>query len=209
MGKGKRLRTKDTGSVAIDYWHGGAAGRAIGDMLVPGIQVAGYRDTVLASMSESTLADYRPEFTYITTDRDLAFDFAVLHQKSGLGASALYKVSPLGSVTHDPDFPAGVSFRVGGAKVLTIEPDEFTPLTRESGASLGYTTWDDGSPMYDSNGFPLPNKMQRYFGIQPEDLRPLGFAAEFHAIHGRCMTLIKEKNPGGISPTEFARAKAR
>ncbi|WP_157407748.1 hypothetical protein [Arthrobacter sp. ZBG10] len=207
MGKGSRLRKKEVPNGAAVYWHGGAAGRAVGEALIPGVQVPGYRH-VVAAFTPQGFAEYRPDFAYITTDRDLAFDYAVEYYKLGLGPSSLYKVVPLGKSTHDPDYPTGVSFRCKGSRVVAVELDEFTVLTKETGAALRYRTWDDNSPLFDNDGYPLPNKVQKHFGVTAEDLRNLGYGADFSAIHQRCMELVGIRNPG-ITQADIDRVIAK
>lgn len=173
------------------FWHGGAAGRKVGDFLIPGTQVLGYQ-RVLQSMSEAGRAEYRPDFTYVTTDRDLAFDYAL--QLLLLSPVALYRVIPE-NPTHDPDYPPGVSFRCSRAQVVAIEPDRFSSATRHTGAARRYVTWDDGSRMYDNDGYPLPNKLHQHLGVTPAHLRNLGSEAPFHLIERRCSETIQRLHP--------------
>lgn len=193
VGKGSRLRKQEATRKETVYWHGGAPGRVVGEELIPGDQVPGY--VHLDALTQEDLAEYRPDFVYVTTDRDLAHDFAVKHVQLD-GAAALYRVVPLDKPTHDPDYPAGVSFRCTAAKVTAVESDPFSDSTRLTGAALRYTTWDDNSRMYDESGYPLPNKLQRHFGVTPEHLRHLGYGAEFPDIHQRCAQVVMELNPG-------------
>lgn len=173
------------------FWHGGAAGRKVGDFLIPGTQVPGYR-RVLQSMSEADRAEYRPDFAYVTTDRDLAFDYAL--QLLLLGPVALYRVTPE-DPTHDPDYPQGVSFRCSRAQIVAIEPDRFSSTTRDTGAARRYITWDDGSRMYDDAGYALPNKLHQHLGMTPAHLRSLGFEAPFHLIERMCSETIRRLHP--------------
>lgn len=174
------------------FWHGGAAGRQVGDFLIPGTEVPGYRN-YLQRMSKEMLAEYRPDFVYITTEKDLAFDYAVYF--SQLGPAALYKVVPE-RVEHDPDYPSGVSFRCSRAQVISIEEHEFSPGTPLTGASLRHQTWSDGSQLYSDDGFPLPNRAQARLGVLPEDLRGLGYNATFTDISRRITKVVEERNPG-------------
>lgn len=196
MGKSKRLRNQGTRAETVAYWHGGTAGRAVGEVLVPGLQVPGY-GSVLAGItgSKKRFRDYRPDYVYVTTDRDLAFDFAVRHLTLGLD-SALYRVFPQGKPSHDPDYPVGVSFRCRSANVLAVEPDIFDASSVESGAARKYMTWDDGTPLYDLEGYALPNQLQHHFGMRPQHLRSLGKAAEFPLIHRRCSEVLQQLVPG-------------
>lgn len=177
---------------AVEYWHGGAAGREIGEQLVPGTVAPGYSH-VVDSMTPAEFAEQRPDYVHITTDRNLAFDYAISFAK--FGPAALYRVRPLGHLEHDPDYPRGVSHRCRTALVLAVEPDVITAETAETGAARGYETWDDGSPLYDGEGYPLPNKMQQHFGITPDQLRSLGYGADIDAINSRVVQLAREMRP--------------
>ncbi|MEJ1116831.1 hypothetical protein WBN73_21205 [Paenarthrobacter sp. CCNWLY172] len=205
MGKGSRLRKQGNREDAVIYWHGGAAGRRAGDELVPGVQVPGYRH-VVSALSPESFADYRPDYAYITSDRNLAFDFAAQYFKLGLGPAAVYKVVPVGKTSHDPDYPVGVSFRCRAARVLTVEPDVFNASTPETGAALGYTTWDDDSPMYDASGYPLPNKLQQHFGVGAHHLWSLGKGAGFPEIHRRCSEVLKQLGVTQSDINEYQRS---
>jgi hypothetical protein len=183
------------------YWHGGAVGRAIGDHLIPGTDVPGYSNIVTAIFATGKFDELRPDYVYITTDRNLAFDYAISWAKFG-PAAALYRVKPLGHLEHDPDYPRGISHRCRSAVVLAVEPDVITAETPETGAAFGYETWDDDSPLYDSEGYPLPNKTHQHFGVTPAHLRSLGYRADFEAIAYRCTQEMRELNPN-LTPADF------
>lgn len=169
---------------------------------MPGVQVPGY-EQIAHLLTGKDWEDYRPDFVYITTDRNLAYDFAVLQFELD-EAAALYRVVPLTKPTHDPDFPPGISFRCAAARVVAVEPELFSASTKVSGAAIGYATWDDHSPLYDPDGYALPNKLQRHFGVTPEHLRHLGYAANFEDIRRRCQQVLKSLNPG-ITQADFDR----
>lgn len=176
----------------IEYWHGGAAGRGVGEKLVPGTEAPGYSH-VVESMSPDEFDQQRPDFVHITKDRNLAFDYAVSFAK--FGPASLYRVRPLGHLEHDPDYPRDVSHRCLSALVIAVEPDAITAETAETGAARGYETWDDGSPLYDSNGYPLPNKVQQHFGVTPAHLRSLGYAADIDEINHRAVQTVQSLHP--------------
>jgi hypothetical protein len=184
---------------AIEYWHGGASGRGVGEQLVPGTEAPGYSH-VVDRMSPEDFAQQRPDYVYITSDRNFAFDYAVSFAK--FGAASLYRVKPLGHVEHDPDYPRGVSFRCRAALVLAVEPDVITEETAETGAARGYETWDDGSPLYDPAGYPLPNKVQQHFGVTPAHLRSLGYGADFDLINLRSVETVRTLHPD-LSPRDI------
>lgn len=194
MGKGKRLRRANKAPArAVTYWHGGSTGRSVGDELIPGAEVA-RRTGVGHLINKEDFQDYRPDFVYITTDRDLAIDFGIL--QGHVLPAALYRVAPIGAVQHDPDFPRGVSFRCLRAEVLEVEMgglDESTPLTN---ASYHYQTWDDGEDLYDTNGYARPSKAARHLGVTEGDLYRLGRYPDFPYINARCSEIVAARNPG-------------
>jgi hypothetical protein len=197
MGRKNKASRKAKAPV-VEYWHGGASGREVGDQLVPGTQVPGYSH-VVASMTPEEFAEQRPDFVHITSDRNLAFDYAISFAK--FGPAALYRLRPLGHLEHDPDYPRGVSHRCRSALVLAVEPDVITAETVETGAARGYETWDDGSPLYDDEGYPLPNRLQQHFGITPAHLRSLGHGADIDAINNRVIQTARDLRPG-LSPED-------
>lgn len=187
------------------YWHGGAAGIAVGEALLPGTAIPGYVETYLSGMNEQDFADYAPDFVYITVDRDLAYDFAVKTAQFGKGAS-LYRVAPKGVPSHDADFPEGVAFKCRMANVLEVAVEEFDEKTQQTRVAQGYMTWDDGVPIYDAAGYALPSKTAAYLGVKSEDLRSLGRWSEFENIHAALIRHIEKIRPG-ITPAEGARIR--
>lgn len=191
MGR-KHKASRKAKAPVVEYWHGGASGREVEDQLVPGTEAPGYSH-VVASMTPEQFAEQRPDFVHITSDRNLAFDYAISFAK--FGPAALYRVRPLGHLEHDPDYPRGVSYRCRSALVLAVEPDVITAETVETGAARGYETWDDGSPLYDDEGYPSPNRMQQHFGITAAHLRSLGQGADIDAINNRAIQTARELRP--------------
>ena len=194
MTRNKKQKKTQQPAPKVTYWHGGAGGRMVGDDLLPGTQIPGYGEH-LRSLGADFMEEYAPDFVYITSDRDLAFDFAVRH--AALGAdTAVYQVAPKGKPSHDGDFPAGVSFRCRSARILAVDSDGIKASTKDTGAALGYVTWDDGAPMYDTELYPLPSKALRHLGVTPDDLRSLGRGPEFDTILARCSAVMHHLNPG-------------
>lgn len=183
---------------AVEYWHGGSAGRAVGELLVPATDVPAYSQAI-AEIPKELFNQQRPDYVHITTDRNLAFDYAISGAK--YGPVALYRVKPLGHLERDPDYPA-VSHRCRSAMVLSVEPDVITAETPDTGAHLRHSTWDDGSPLYDSEGYPLPNKTHRHFGVKASDLRALGYGANFDMIANQCTQTMVGLNPN-LKPKDF------
>lgn len=206
MGKGNRKRQAKEAAANLSYWHGGFRGRVVGDQLIPGIEVPGYGGQFAAALASSEwMQDYRPDFVYVTTDRDLAYDFAAYKAMLGHGAT-LYRVEPLGKPIHDPDYPKGISFRCSGARVVAVEAEGIDHATTLSGAAHGYMTWDDGSPVYDDEGYPLPSKGLKHLGASANDLQTLGTYTEFEEIQEFAIRLVFERNPG-ITIEEIRRVR--
>jgi hypothetical protein len=138
------------------YWHGGSAGLTVGDRLLPLAQVPSQQG--LLGLRPLRHADvYDPQHLYVTTDRDLDLDFAIDFVKFIGKPAALYQVRTLGSLMHDKDYPRGVSFGCAqGAIVSGVTPVESSMA--KTGAARGYKTWSDHCPMYDTEGYALPNK---------------------------------------------------
>lgn len=138
---------------------------------------------------------YDYNLLYVTTDRDLALDFAIGYAKVIGRPAALYQVRPLGGRVHDSDYPLGVSFGCSeGALVQGISP--VTALMAVTGAALGYKTWSDDMPMYDRSGYALPNKLQKHLGITPVDLRSLGIGPTYDEIVMLVHTIVRQRHPG-------------
>jgi hypothetical protein len=92
MGKKNGSTKKES---AVVYWHGGAAGRAIGDQLIPGTDVPGLSEK-FASITPELFDQQRPDFVHITTNRNLAFDFAISCAQTG--PAVLYRVKTLNTI---------------------------------------------------------------------------------------------------------------
>lgn len=196
MGKGNRKRQAKEAAANLRYWHGGFRGRVVGDQLIPGTEVPGYGEQFAAGGAPSQwIQDYRPDFVYVTTDRDLAYDFAAYKAALGHGAT-LYRVEPMGKPIHDPDYPKGISFRCSGATVVDVEMDGIDHTSTLTGAAHGYMTWDDGSPVYDDEGYALPSKGLKHLGASVEDLQTLGAYTEFEQIQEFAVRLVFERHPG-------------
>ena len=58
---------------------------------------------------------------------------------------------------------------------------------------LRWATWDDGAPMYDANGLPLPPTAARKLGITAHHLAFLGFAATVDEINQVCSQVLLDQ----------------
>lgn len=176
------------------YWHGGAAGRTVGDSILPAIQVPEMK-LIYSKAPKEVIGPHDPNFAYVTTNQGLAFNFAVRHAQVMGEASAVYRVESR-KLLPDPDYPPGVSFRCRTAVVLEIVGSPIIGDEPLSVQGLQEGTWQDGTPLYDSQGYPLPNELQKKFGITPADLRALGIGAPITDILRKVSQVIQIKNPG-------------
>lgn len=193
---------KNKNSAKPTYWHGGSAGLAVGDRLLPLAQVPSQQG--LLGLRPLRHADvYDPRYLYVTTDRDLALDFAIDLVKFIGKPAALYQVRTLGSRVHDIDYPRGISFGCAeGAIVTGVTP--VAASMAKTGAARGYKTWSDDCPMYDAQGYALPNKLQSRLGITATDLRQLGIGPGYEEIVMLAHTLVQQRHPG-LKETDIRR----
>jgi hypothetical protein len=192
----RRALLEEQAADTRQFWHGGRTGRSPGEVLVPGNLIPDY-----AEFLNLIPTDHKKElginWVYVTTDRDLAFDYAVRFADR-FGSASLYEVAPAGILHPDPDYPnvEGLSHRVRRATVVTVEQtlDQSAPYAN-TGAGQRYMTWDDGTPMYDSNLFPLPNLLQRELGVTALDLRVLRPGTPHPAIIDLANEIATKRNP--------------
>lgn len=107
-------------------WHGGQAGRKVGDELLPPTDT-GLEWTNRAVLENVGLVDpfYRDDRVYATSDRDLAHAFAGYwtREKNRPGHGALYKVEFEDDLLEDDeDFPSspGVSYQAPRGRVVEV-----------------------------------------------------------------------------------------
>lgn len=177
------------------YWHGGAAGRTVGDSILPANQVPDMK-LLYSKVPAEILGPHDPDFVYITTNQGLAFNYALRHAQTVGEPAAVYRVAPSRKPLPDVDYPTGVSFRCRTAVVLAIEGAPVIGNEAQSVQGLQVNTWQDGTQLYDSQGYPLPNDLQKKFGITPIDLRGLGIGAPMTDILRKASEVIQIKNPG-------------
>lgn len=129
------------------YWHGGAPGLSAGDRLTS------------AHTPPDLQALYRklgaPTGVYFSTDREFARGWAACapqNRRQPKGAGALYEVRPLGGVLPDPDFPGHSWFASTAEIVRVVDPLVQMDLFSARAAVCGALLFEDGSPMYSSDG---------------------------------------------------------
>ena len=191
------------------YWHGGPSGLTTGDRLVPRNTLttlppalAGHSQFALALHDH--LAEHDPTYVYITTDRELAGQFAGVHAAHPAGGT-LYQVQPEGPMQPDPDLP-DVGMRCSSALILS---GTSATAWQYPHADKRYTTWEDPSfPMYSPDGHALPSPMGASLGVTAEDLRPLGLWPEHRDILERMQAVVLRIRPG-LTPQDLLRISRR
>lgn len=122
----------------IRLFHGGAAGRKAGDLLLPPCE-SGYKTHEQRWIEEHGidarqmfglgLECYRSDRVYLTTRRDLATAYAAAQElaRESDRPGVLYTAEPVGEMEDDPDLP-GISFQCARARVLKV----YDPAVRMS-----------------------------------------------------------------------------
>lgn len=177
------------------YWHGGAAGRSVHDSILPASQVPEMR-LLYSTVPQGMLGTFQQDFVYITTNEGLAFNYAQRYAQATGEPGALYRVAPSREPLHDVDYPVGISFRCRAAVVLDVVGGPIAGNAPLSVQGLQANTWQDGTQVYDPQGYPLPNKVQKKFGVTPADLRGLGIGAAMPDILSHASRVVQRKNPG-------------
>lgn len=148
-----------------EFWHGGIGSLAVGDEILPPIEQTGH-DPMRSSI---LLTEARDDRVYFTTDRELARVFASAVLK-GRRSGAIYRVEPIGRMSSDPDFPT-VGLHARRARILDVE-DLTVPLSEEESQrrQAPYLLWDDGRPIYDSEGRVQISWQMKTYGLTQADL---------------------------------------
>ena len=170
--------------VIVTYWHGGRRGIKVGEFIVAPYTRKREWTTTERGMERSYLhrlynynSERDPKRVYVTTDRDLARVFASHPCLKPDGGGSLYRVRPLPVSSIEPDMDyAPTSYSARRAEVLEVAEEkvwmseaEYQFITKHK-----YSAWEDGSPMYDSQGYMLPNKAMLKNGITENEFRYLG-----------------------------------
>lgn len=174
----------------VQYWHGGVRGLRAGDMLRSPFErrhelTGTERRNELHSAAAGYNDDRNPHRVYFTTDRQLARGWA---RTKVAGGGSLYRVRPVPAAAMEPDPDYGASaFCAPRAKILAVA--EKTIMMTEDEAHLactaGYTTWFDGSPRYDAEGYFQPPPSRLAQGKTAADYRFLGKWASVLQLDGQ------------------------
>jgi len=123
------------------YWHGGAPGRHVGDLLLPPDETG--VTPVAAFCPEGLDASHvRTDRVFLGSDRSIAQLFAAMHPS---GAGVVYEVEPAGEVEPDPDYleEPCLSWQVSRALVISVHPLPETEIARIRWA-VGFAEECDG-----------------------------------------------------------------
>ncbi len=177
----KAERRATAQDVAGPYWHGGAPGREVGDILLSR-RAADARQgapTTHGLQRGYALGVTDPDRVYFSRVRDFARSVAARQitadRESGIifQHGSLYRVEPIGAVELDPDFALhDVSWCAPAARVTAVEEAEVIMSFFEATEIAGpFMAWQDMSPMYTDDGALLPPPPLRQQGVTPAELR--------------------------------------
>lgn len=158
------------------YFHGGAPGLDVGDILRPAADLGLYFTYNLAN------AIYDPTYVYFTTRVEIATAYAsrcVLPHIDAIPGD-VYRVQPLGPIEPDPDCEPlpDIYMRAPRARILEVVQRAVVLTDREQhqleAPWLYWASLDE--PMYDSDGIMIPSNEMKANGVTAEahtDLRTL------------------------------------
>lgn len=192
--------THSSSGTTATFWHGGAPGLSIGDVIIP-------RDELPLSNLDRHLAMINEDPTdtgrvYITTNRKFAIAWAIRRSNSpfkGARTGSVYRVDPIGQVDPDPDFPAAAgSYVADRAVILDVDRRRVTGSPAVANKVIApFTTWSDGSRTYTADGWMTVPPQFRRFRITERDMRRAGQWASFDsvAVDGRTGQLTVQGQP--------------
>lgn len=140
---------------ATDFWHGGAAGRRPGDLILPPSHTGAVSVAGMAGMPT------RNDRVYFTTVYEVARGYAAHHR----GSNAVYRVEPVGGLEPDPDYRA-IGFQAPKARVIEVT-DTAVSMTPEERMRVHqpYEEYEDGTLIHDEAGRLLVSERLATFGI--------------------------------------------
>lgn len=166
MGKAARMRRRRPGGGP--YFHGGAPGLSVGEVLVPATRLG---------LSYEYLAlghTYDPDWVYVTTDEGVAAAYASRYVTSDdrTVPGDLYEVQPLDEPRVDPDynlFPE-VFFQCRRARIVR-RVGAAVSLNRQEQAERErrYVVWGRlDAPVWDDEGLIIPSQQMLTNGVTRE-----------------------------------------
>lgn len=162
---------------SVKYWHGGAPGLQVGDVLMS-------RTAQALQPRQRIVAQPRPfdevtnrDRVYFSDNQDFARAYAYqLELTTPSGAivtrGSLYEVEPIGTIEEDEDYAGcAVSWCAPSAVITAVADVDVRMRERDAVRIIGeYCTWDDGRPMYHPDGrLHLTHQMESV-GITQEQL---------------------------------------
>lgn len=158
------------------WFHGGPAGLAVGDLIIPLAELPGDSlEHVMTSVGNP--AD--PKRVYLTEIKRVAHGFAARFANAptpGARVGAVYRVQPVGELVPDADFPERARcWSAERAQVVEVVTAQVRDPVKVGNRILGpYMEWDDGTPVYDERGYMLPAPPMRAYGVAAAELVRFG-----------------------------------
>lgn len=162
----------------MDYWHGGAPGRAVGDRLISREQAAAAPLSYVVTLPRIHDGGVtRKDRVYFANDREFARAYAYQLEMTAIGGQivsrgTLYRVEPQGPIEIDEDYAGkGISWCSASAIVTAVEEVDVRMRERDAVRSIGqHCTWDDGRPMYHPDGRLNLTWQMKQLGFTQEEL---------------------------------------
>ena len=201
--KAERRAQRDAfNALGLTFWHGGAPGFEPGQQIVSPNRMGGLiaNIPIVPGYGEHP---GREDRVYFTTDRELARAYAWRSALRPEATGSLYRVIPVGIPEIDPDYAhhaeANLSFQCAAIVIVAVEEAPVVMTQTEATAAAGrYMTWDDGRPMYDSDGYFIPSTETLRNGLTHADARRLWAPwTPYEAIvadSGRAQKYVEERS---------------
>lgn len=205
MGKGARARKQRAAAAeaappaAGPFFHGGVPGLKPGDLLLSARQLG------IAFQYHASSAPYDPSWVYLTTDEGAAQGYAsryVEFPSNRTGYGDVYEAEPLDVPSSDPDYSLvfpDAFVRCRRARITRVVATGVNlSCTEQNYLNRRYEVWDDAnSPIFDDDGYIIPSKRMRGFGITREWttlLRPWLGTKEVDA-DGQLLIALNSRDP--------------
>ena len=154
------------------FFHGGVPGLRVGDRILSASRVGIFGHNLIPSNPCD------PTRVYVTTDYDEARSYAAIYKdlRNQTLPGDVYEVRAVGDLLSDPDYRGfDTHYSCDSARVIRIAMRRVcmskVQIVR---AKSRYLRWEDGSRVYDEDGYLLPSPSLRDHGYTDDDLRLLG-----------------------------------